>query len=53
MLKIPAMIIVGKKEAAAREVSVRRHGTGDQGSIALVDCIAALKQEVAEKTALN
>ncbi|MFN5218885.1 MAG: threonine--tRNA ligase, partial [Sphingomonadales bacterium] len=33
--KIPYMLIVGEKEAAAGEVSVRKHGGTDLGSIAL------------------
>ena len=33
--KIPYMLIVGEKEAAAGEVSVRKHGGGDLGSMAL------------------
>lgn len=33
--KIPYMLIVGEKEAAAGEVSVRKHGGGDLGSLPL------------------
>jgi threonyl-tRNA synthetase len=33
--KIPYMLIVGEKEAAAGEVSVRKHGGSDLGSISL------------------
>jgi threonyl-tRNA synthetase len=33
--KIPYMLIVGEKEAAAGEVSVRKHGGGDLGSMLL------------------
>ncbi len=33
--KIPYMLIVGEKEAAAGEVSVRKHGGGDLGSMGL------------------
>lgn len=49
MQKIPAMLVVGKKEAAEGAVSVRRHGVGDQGSMALVACVEALVAEVNEK----
>ena len=31
MAKIPYMLVVGEKEAAANSVSVRRHGKGDMG----------------------
>ncbi|MFM7327311.1 MAG: His/Gly/Thr/Pro-type tRNA ligase C-terminal domain-containing protein, partial [Bacteroidota bacterium] len=33
--KIPYMLIVGEKEAAARQVSVRKHGQGDMGTMDL------------------
>jgi threonyl-tRNA synthetase len=39
--KIPYMLVVGEKEAAAGTVSVRKRGTGDQGSME----IAALIEE--------
>jgi threonyl-tRNA synthetase len=41
MKKIPYMLVVGEKEAAAGTVSVRKRGTGDQGSME----IAALIEE--------
>jgi len=47
--KVPVMLVVGKKEAAAAQVSVRRHGLGDQGAIPLDQCVAALEQEVLER----
>jgi threonyl-tRNA synthetase len=47
MKKIPAMFVVGAKEAEAGNVAFRRHGLGDQGVLPLADAIAAL---VAEKT---
>jgi threonyl-tRNA synthetase len=33
--KVPFMLIVGEKEVAGRSVSVRRHGSVDQGSVGL------------------
>ncbi|MGE0589899.1 MAG: threonine--tRNA ligase [Cyclobacteriaceae bacterium] len=33
--KVPFMLIVGEKEVAERKVAVRKHGAGDQGSMAL------------------
>jgi threonyl-tRNA synthetase len=47
--KVPVMLVVGKKEAAAAQVSVRRHGLGDQGAVALEECVAALRQEALER----
>lgn len=48
MEKVPVMLVVGKKEAAAGEVAVRRKGEGDQGTKPVADCIADLKAEIAE-----
>jgi len=47
--KVPVMLVVGKKEAAAAQVSVRRHGLGDQGAVALEECVVALRQEAQER----
>jgi threonyl-tRNA synthetase len=49
MQKVPVMLVVGRKEAENGQVSIRRHGVGDQGSLSLEDCIAALKKEIDEK----
>lgn len=43
--KIPYMLIVGEKEAAAGEVSVRKHGGSDQGSMKLDDFVRAIVDE--------
>ncbi len=43
--KVPAMLIVGKKEQEAGAVSVRRHGKGDTGSAALDAVVATLVEE--------
>jgi len=43
--KIPYMLIVGEREAAAGEVSVRKHGQGDLGSMKLSDFIAKIEEE--------
>jgi threonyl-tRNA synthetase len=43
--KVPAMLIVGKKEQEAGAVSVRRHGKGDTGSAPLDAAIATLVEE--------
>ncbi|HWI21463.1 MAG TPA: threonine--tRNA ligase [Baekduia sp.] len=48
--KVPYMLIVGDKEAETETVSVRRHGEGDEGSIALDDFVARLHDEVAART---
>jgi threonyl-tRNA synthetase len=43
--KIPIMLIVGEKEADQKEVSVRKHGQGDQGSMSITDFIAYFNKE--------
>src|SRR5271156_1389480 len=45
LAKIPVMLVVGKKEAAERTVSIRRLGKEDQQVMALDAAIAALAQE--------
>ncbi len=44
--RIPYMLIVGEKEAENQEVSVRKQGEGDQGTIKLADFAANLTAEV-------
>ncbi|MHB8302040.1 MAG: threonine--tRNA ligase [Acidobacteriaceae bacterium] len=50
MQKIPYLLIMGDKEAAANAVSVRTRGIGDQGSMPLEEFIAKAKNLVEEKT---
>lgn len=45
--KIPIMLIVGEKEAEQREVSIRKHGQGDQGSMSIDNFIAYFNKEKA------
>lgn len=47
VMKIPYMLIVGEREAAGQTVSVRKHGQGDQGSMACDDFISQLRKEAA------
>jgi threonyl-tRNA synthetase len=49
-LKIPYMLIVGKKEAADGKVSVRKHRLGDQGSFDPRDVIAEINLKIKDKT---
>lgn len=44
--KVPLMLIVGEKEEADREVSVRRKGEGDLGSMTISGFIDYAKQEL-------
>ncbi len=51
--RVPYMLIVGEKEAAEGEVSVRKQGEGDQGSKKIANFAAELLAEVAEMTQHN
>ncbi len=44
--RIPYLVIVGEKEQEAGEVSVRKQGEGDQGSMKIATFAAKLAQEV-------
>jgi threonyl-tRNA synthetase len=44
--RIPYMLIVGEKEAENREVSVRRQGEGDKGTIQVEEFIKMVNDEV-------
>jgi threonyl-tRNA synthetase len=44
--KIPYMLVVGEKEAAARQVALRDRVAGDQGALPLDDAIMRLTEEV-------
>ena len=45
---IPYMLIVGEKEAEHGEVSVRKQGQGDQGSMKIADFAKNIAEEVSE-----
>ncbi len=45
LAKVPALLVVGKKEAAERTVSIRRLGSDRQETMALDAALAALAQE--------
>jgi threonyl-tRNA synthetase len=48
-LKTPAMLIIGKREAEAGNVSYRRHGQGDLGTKSISEIISLLKSESESK----
>ncbi len=48
--KIPYMLVVGDREAAAQQVAVRQRSGQDRGTVALPEVIAVMQREVAEKT---
>jgi len=47
--KIPYMLIVGEKELENNEVSVRKQGEGDKGSMKITTFAALLKSEIDEQ----
>jgi threonyl-tRNA synthetase len=44
--KIPYMLVMGDRDAAAGNVSVRKRGEGDLGAVSVADLIARLKNEI-------
>lgn len=51
--KIPFMLIVGEKEEQDGLVSVRKHGTGDQGQMTSDDFIKLVQREIAGELQYN
>lgn len=49
LAKIPYMLVIGEKEAAAASVSVRHSKKGDQGVKLLTEAIAQISGEIATK----
>jgi threonyl-tRNA synthetase len=47
--KIPYLLIVGDKEVEGKEVSVRKYGRGDQGSINIKSFVEQIKKEIETK----
>jgi threonyl-tRNA synthetase len=47
--KVPYMLVLGKREAEAGKVALRKHGKGDQGAILLEDFIAQATAEARER----
>jgi threonyl-tRNA synthetase len=45
LAKVPVLLVIGKKEAADRTVSIRRLGGNDQTSMTLESALATLSQE--------
>lgn len=45
--KVPYMLVLGKREAAAGQVAVRRKGKGDEGAVPLEEFVERIKRESA------
>jgi threonyl-tRNA synthetase len=48
--KIPYLLVIGDREAAAGSVAVRGRGRKDLGTMPVAEFIARAKQEIAERT---
>lgn len=51
--KVPYMLIVGEKESAEQQVSIRKHGAGDQGSTGIAEFIQLVNREIDELLEIN
>lgn len=49
--RVPVIVVVGEKEAASGQVSVRRQGGKDEGSMSVEDFIKMMQSEVARQLA--
>jgi threonyl-tRNA synthetase len=47
--KIPYMLVLGDREVEAHAVSLRRHGQGDDGVVAVGDVVTTLEQEARDR----
>ena len=47
--RCPYMLVVGDREAEEGTVSVRRHGEGDEGSVALAELVERLQARVSAR----
>jgi len=47
--RIPYILVIGDKEAAAKTIAVRKRSSGDLGSMSVKEFIAKAKQDLAEK----
>jgi threonyl-tRNA synthetase len=43
--KIPYMAIIGKREAETKKIAVRKHGTGNLGSLTIQELVKIIKKE--------
>ncbi len=49
LMKVPYMLIIGEKEVNEQKISVRRHGKGDGGSLALQEFLDTIRTEIRER----
>ncbi|MBZ4192092.1 threonine--tRNA ligase [Niabella beijingensis] len=50
LMKVPYMLVLGEKEVNERKVAIRRQGKGDAGTRSIEEFVAAVKQEIENRT---
>lgn len=49
LMKVPYMLVIGEKEMNEGQLSIRRQGKGDLGTVALNSYIESIKEEILER----
>lgn len=49
LMKVPYMLVIGEKEMNEQELSVRRQGKGDLGTVSLQSFIETIKEEIHQR----
>lgn len=49
LMKVPYMLVIGEKEMNEGQLSIRRQGKGDLGTVALNSFIESIKEEILER----
>lgn len=49
LMKVPYMLVIGEKEMNEQELSVRRQGKGDLGTVSLQSFIESIKEEIHQR----
>lgn len=49
LMKVPYMLVIGEKETNEGQLSIRRQGKGDLGTVALNSFIESIKEEILER----
>lgn len=49
LMKVPYMLVIGEKEMNEGQLSVRRQGKGDLGTVSLNSFVESIKEEILER----
>lgn len=52
LMKVPYMLVVGEKEMNENKVAIRKHGSGDQGSMETSAFLESMKSTIESQTAM-